>query len=150
MTSQRGQGAVEIVLLAPLMMVLVFLIWEAGRVFGSWLLLTNAVREGARFAITRNCDTFASDPAIANQIRNRVSVTAQFLVVDATACTGSSSQNSCVNVTRGTSGSEAFAQIYGMYRVFTLTPIAGTIPYLGSINYPGYMEIRTYTTMRCE
>ena len=44
MKHQRGQSTVELVLIMPLLMVLLFLIFEMGRLFGSWLLISNAAR----------------------------------------------------------------------------------------------------------
>lgn len=150
MKNQRDQGAVavEIVLLAPLLMVFVFLVFEFGRVFGSWLIITNSGREGARLAITQNCDTFATDSTILGRIRSRVQATSQFLTVNAVACT--EPYDSCINVGRQTQGTEVMATVSVDYKVYTLMPITGNIPYLGSINYPGYLEVVGRSTMRCE
>lgn len=148
MNRQRGQGSVEVVLLAPLMMVFLFLIFEFGRVFGSWLIITNSGREGARVAITQNCDNFDTDSTILARINGRVQQTAQFLTVNAVACT--EPYDSCINVTRQTQGVEVLATVSVGYRVYTLMPITGNIPYLGSINYPGYLEVVGRSTMRCE
>ncbi|MGH8525856.1 MAG: TadE/TadG family type IV pilus assembly protein [Gammaproteobacteria bacterium] len=144
----RGAIAVEIVLLAPLMLLFVFLIFEFGRVFGSWLIITNSGREGARVAITQNCDNFDTDATALGRINSRVQETAQFLTVNAVACSGS--YDSCINVTRQTQGFEVLATVNVGYKVYTLMPITGNIPYLGSINYPGYLEVVGRSTMRCE
>lgn len=143
MHDQRGQAAVELVLLTPLLLVLIFLIFEFGRVFGSWLIVTNAAREGARFAVVQSFDTTA-DPAI----QARVQTTAQFLSVDAVPCSGA--YNSCIEVVRTTDGMERLVTVRTSYRVYTLTPITGNIPYLGAINYPGYLEVSARSTMRWE
>lgn len=138
----------ELVLLAPLLLVFIFLIFEFGRVFGSWLIITNSAREGARFSITQNCDTFDTAPTILGQINGRVQETAQFLTVNAVACT--EPYDSCINVGRQTLGFEVLATVNVGYKVFTLMPITADIPYLGSINYPGYLEVVGRSTMRCE
>ena len=36
------------------------------------------------------------------------------------------------------------------YRVYTLTPITGDIPFLGPFNYPGFLEVIGLSTMRWE
>ena len=133
----------ELVLLTPLLLVLIFLIFEFGRVFGSWLIITNAAREGARFAIVQDFDT-TSDPAI----QTRVQQTANFLVVDAVPCSGSS--DSCIEIVRTTDGLERLVTVTTRYKVYTLTPITGDIPVLGPVNYPGYLEVSGRSTMRWE
>jgi len=140
---QRGQATVELVLLTPLLLVLLFLIFEFGRVFGSWLIVTNAAREGARFAIVQDFD-----PSTDTIIQQRVQQTAQFLAIDATVCTGS--YNSCIEVGRATAGMERLVTVQARYKVYTLMPITGDIPFLGPINYPGYLEVVGVSTMRWE
>ena len=56
---QRGAALVEFVIVFPILMTLVFSIWEAGRIFDAWLISTNSAREGARYAVEW---TAASDP----------------------------------------------------------------------------------------
>ena len=56
---QRGAALVEFVIVAPVLLMLLFSIWEAGRIFDAWMISTNAAREGARYAIEW---TASSDP----------------------------------------------------------------------------------------
>ncbi|MDR7426266.1 MAG: pilus assembly protein [Armatimonadota bacterium] len=139
----RGQVAVELVLLTPLLLLLLFLIFEFGRVFGSWLIVTNAAREGARFGIVQDFDVSA-DPAI----RQRVQQTAQFLSVDAVPC--AAPYNSCIQITRSTDGLERLVTVTVRYKVYTLMPITGDIPFIGRMSYPGYLEVTGQSTMRWE
>lgn len=141
--TQRGQATVEFVLLTPLLLVLLFLIFEFGRVFGSWLIVTNAAREGARFGIVQAFDT-SSDPAI----KQRVQQTAQFLTIDGGACSGT--YDSCIEIVRTTDGLEKMVSVTARYKVYTLMPITADIPFLGAINYPGYLEVVGTSTMRWE
>ncbi len=60
---QRGQTLVEFALILPLFLLMFFAMVDFGRGFYSWLLVTNAAREGARVAATQQ-------PAAA--IQNRV------------------------------------------------------------------------------
>jgi hypothetical protein len=142
--NRRGQATVELVLLTPLLLLILFLIFELGRVFGSWLIMTNATREGARFGITQLYNTPASDTLI----QQRVQETAQFLTVDAVPCTGA--YDSCIEVGWTTVGLERLVTVSARYRVYTLTPITGDIPFLGPFNYPGFLEVIGLSTMRWE
>lgn len=141
---QRGQATVELVLMMPLLLALLFVLFEFGRVFGSWIIITNSSREGARYAVVLT-QAPTSDPAI----QGRVQATAQFLDVDAVPCTGS--YNSCIQIDRtATPCVECAVTVTVRYRVFTLMPITGDIPFIGPINYPGFLEVIGVSTMRAE
>lgn len=60
----HGQAVVELALVIPLLMILIFGAWELGRVMDAWIIITNASREGARVA---------ARGATVDQIRQRVS-----------------------------------------------------------------------------
>ena len=49
-SSQRGDSIVELALLAPLLMLMLFGVLEMGRVVDAWIVVNNAAREGAREA----------------------------------------------------------------------------------------------------
>lgn len=166
---ERGQSTVELVLLIPLLAVLLFLIFEVGRLFGSWLLITNAAREGARYAavqcvptnsanLTATCNN-GVDPTAS--IETRVQQTASFLAVQTgTACTVSgntitvpSGQTACVAVTYSTDtggNGDGIVTVRVAYKVQTLMPITGNVPFLGAINYPGSQTVYGTSTMRLE
>lgn len=63
---QRGSAAVEMALVAPVVLLLLMGIIEFSLIFFSTLTMQYAVREGARYAITGRSD---KDPATANQQR---------------------------------------------------------------------------------
>jgi Flp pilus assembly protein TadG len=48
--SERGQASVELALVLPVLLLILFGIMEFGRVFSAYLVITNAAREGARQA----------------------------------------------------------------------------------------------------
>jgi Flp pilus assembly protein TadG len=168
MRHERGQSAVELVLILPLMMVLLFLIFEVGRIFGSWLLIANAAREGARYAAVQCVPTntaglittCSSGTSPASSIEQRVQQTAQFLVVQtATACSVSGSavtlpsgSSSCVAVKYTVDGGtgDGFVTVSVAYKLQTLMPITGYIPFLGTINYPGSEQLTATSSMRLE
>ena len=51
--NQRGQSPVEFALILPLFLLMFFAMVDFGRGFYTWLLVTNAAREGARVAATQ-------------------------------------------------------------------------------------------------
>jgi Flp pilus assembly protein TadG len=59
--NKRGQALVELALALPLIIMLVMGTIEFGRLFHSYLLITNASREGARIAITGVDNTIITD-----------------------------------------------------------------------------------------
>lgn len=63
---QGGSAAVEMALIAPVVMLLVFAILEFSLLFFTTLSMQYAVREGARYGVTGRVD---KDPATANQQR---------------------------------------------------------------------------------
>jgi Flp pilus assembly protein TadG len=63
--SERGQSLIETTLVFPLLLLVMIGIFEFGRAFQTWEVLTNAAREGARVAILPN------QPAGAAQTRAR-------------------------------------------------------------------------------
>jgi Flp pilus assembly protein TadG len=52
--SERGQALVETAVMLPLLLLVCIGIFEFGRAFQTWQVLTNAAREGARIAILPN------------------------------------------------------------------------------------------------
>ncbi len=150
--NQRGQSTVEFVLLVPLLLVLFFLIFEVGRLFGSWLLITNAAREGARYGVTQSFDSSA-DSNIMLVASNR----ARFLSVQQVACQNGQGQppagsTSCIFIARSTDSSSGndMLSVLVAYRVQTLMPITGNIPVLGKISYPGFISVFGQANMRAE
>ena len=49
---ERGQAMVEMAISIPLLLMLMVGIFEVGRAYETWQVLTNAAREGARMAVT--------------------------------------------------------------------------------------------------
>lgn len=61
----RGQATVELALLLPVILLLLFGIAEFGRAFNAYITLENAVREGARLGVTG-----ATDAEILARVKN--------------------------------------------------------------------------------
>lgn len=163
--NERGQSTIEVVLLAPLLMVLVFLTFEFGRVFGSWLVVTNAAREGARFGVTQTfsstdqCPPANTCTSFDYAIQTRVANTAQFLTISnagssQAACqannTPPTGSTSCIAIRRATDATTGDDQVTVLvvYQVQAIMPIRAYIPYVGTINYPGSFSVIGLSTMR--
>ncbi len=54
---ERGQAALEFVLVLPLVLIMLFLVAEGTMMLQTWLTLEHASREGARFAAVGNTQT---------------------------------------------------------------------------------------------
>jgi Flp pilus assembly protein TadG len=54
---ERGQATVELALVVPVLLLILFGIMEFGRIFSAYLIITNAAREGARLAAVGASDT---------------------------------------------------------------------------------------------
>ena len=62
--STKGATAVEFALISLLLFTILFGIFEGGRVFHGWLVITNEAREGARWGAVRVGDPAFATPAV--------------------------------------------------------------------------------------
>ncbi len=65
---KRGQALVELALVLPLLILLIIGMMEFGRVFHSYLLITNAAREGARLGVIEPTNTGAITGTVTTQL----------------------------------------------------------------------------------
>ncbi|MHB1043539.1 MAG: TadE family protein [Eubacteriales bacterium] len=77
---KRGQALVELALVLPLLILMIMGIMEFGRIFHSYLLITNAAREGARLGVVHEPDsvilTRVKDMAVSlNLTDSQISIT---------------------------------------------------------------------------
>jgi len=124
--NQKGQSMVEMALILPILILLIFGIMEFGRIFNAYLIVTNAAREGARTAVVG-----ATDP----EIRAAIDSTAGTL--DTTVLAVYITPASYLRV-RGTS-----LTVEVQYPVRVYTPVINNItgdPFL----------VKSQTTMRVE
>jgi len=63
---ERGQALIETALALPLVLLLSVSVFEFGRAFQHWQILTNAAREGARLAVLPN----VSDEAVVARVQD--------------------------------------------------------------------------------
>ena len=55
--SERGSAMVEAAIVTPILLLLMVGIFEVGRAYETWQVLTNAAREGARMSVTPSGDS---------------------------------------------------------------------------------------------
>ena len=67
--SERGQDIVELALVLPLLLVIAMAVLDFGRAFSTYLVLTNAAREGARQASMGPYSTTVITEAALNETR---------------------------------------------------------------------------------
>ena len=126
---QRAQGLVELALALPVLLMLVMGIVDLGLALRSYVVLTNASREGARFAIV--C------PATDDLIKSRVVEYASPLVKN----TNDVTVTWVAQPGRCKSGEAVEVQTFSDYTYVT--------PLLGAI-LPSPLRLSTKTTMRAE
>lgn len=68
--NQRGAALLETAITIPLILLVTVSIFEFGRAYQTWQVLTNAAREGARVAIIAGTTDAAVDSAVRNYMQN--------------------------------------------------------------------------------
>lgn len=124
---RSGQSLVETALILPLLLLLLTGIIDFGLLFNTYLVVSNASREGARHAVTGDTDI---------QIRAAVSRAASSL--DAARLSISISPDESEGRSTGDAVTVTVTYEYSM-----VTPIIGAF-------FPETFEIGSSTTMRCE
>src|SRR5438270_6692569 len=69
LSSQRGTAIIETALTLPLILLISVGIFEFGRAYQTWQVLTNAAREGARLAVING----STDADVTTRVRNYMS-----------------------------------------------------------------------------
>ncbi len=127
--NEKGQAIVEMALVMPLLVMLLFGIVEFGRVLNTYIVVTNLSREGARLGAVGGSDT-----AIVDFVRNSASTSG----FDTTQISISPTPTSITKRARGSS-----VMVTVSYPVDIIAPVIGTI-----IGDP--FVVKSQTTMRVE
>ena len=69
-TRERGQAMVETALALPILLLLMVGIFEVGRAYETWQVLTNAAREGARMSVTPSGSQVATTALVREYMAN--------------------------------------------------------------------------------
>jgi Flp pilus assembly protein TadG len=102
--NEQGMAMLEMLIVLPLLLMLLFAIAEFSVVFGRWQTVTNAAREGARTAVVYRapCDAATVETAVRQRVRS-YTLPAGIVVSDAQivieGVCGTSETNSRVQVT---------------------------------------------------
>jgi Flp pilus assembly protein TadG len=129
-TNESGQTLVEFSLILPFMLVLIFALVDFGRAFHTWLVVTNAAREGARAAATQKD---------MNQIQTRIN--------DSLGSLDSSKLTITLTNVQGTRGEPIEVDL--AYDFEFVTPLGGMASVLSGGNV-GAPTINGHSSMRLE
>lgn len=110
MKENRGQAMVEMALVLPLLLLLLFGIMECGRVFASYIEVEHAARDGARYAAIHSS---ASDSTIKSVITNK--------------CVLVSLSNDDITITTKTESGDTWKEIKVDYEVDIIVPLIGSL-----------------------
>jgi Flp pilus assembly protein TadG len=127
--NQDGQALIEAALTIPLLLLVAVGIFEFGRAYQTWEILTNAAREGARMAILPSADL---DPSVAIKQRVRDYMQAGQLSKYDTAEVVVNSTTITVN---GSDVPASQVQINYPFDFIVFKPVALLVP--GAHNTPG-------------
>ncbi len=141
LSSERSQSLVEFVVVLPILLLLALSIVDFGMGFKSYIQLTNATREGARFAVVGNpAGTWTGcSGAQSGTVVRRVCDTATGLDLASVSVTYPSGQapgNSVV--------------VSANYRYNLITPLAGVFTLVSGGSFPGYFDLSSSSNMRLE
>ena len=146
---QRGMAVVELALVLPIFLLVVFMIAEFGIIFYNKAVITNASREGARLGIvlraTKPSDNEIQSKAVDYMSNYLFSFGADNSTRPPAGCSGTTcrcptnttaSPNPCVNVTggQGTFGNPLTVTVRYTYRPLGINPLIdpNTLPIIGS------------------
>ena len=117
LTGERGTALIETALTLPLLLLVSVGIFEFGRAFQTWQVLTNAAREGARLAVLPNPVAGAVDARVrsyltSGQLANAASAT---IVVN---------PNATVPIGGGATASASLVTVNYPFQFMVLQPVA--------------------------
>lgn len=135
--ASRGATLVEFALVLPLFMFLVITIMDFGRAYMTYQTMTNAAREGARYAVapTPNTVTLPSTSAVTTQV-------CDYLSAGGVTC-GSGAGKAVVSVTPTTA---MFNGVSTAYTNVSITYNGFQFLYLTSINFSTSSVMRNETS----
>jgi Flp pilus assembly protein TadG len=147
--SERSQSLVEFSLIIPILLLLALGIVDFAMGFKSYVELTNAAREGARYAVVGNpAGVWPVDCTGADEgsVVSRVCQSAAGM--DLTDDCGTTP---CVSVTYPnghTSGSSVVVTAH--YRYNTITPLSSIMTLVSGGSFPNYFDLSSSSDMRLE
>jgi Flp pilus assembly protein TadG len=137
---ERGAALVEAALTLPILLLLMVGIFEVGRAYETWQVLTNAAREGARMAVTPN-----SNPVTISALVRRYMVDGQLgeaAAADVSVDTGASF------VVNGTTVGASQVTVDYPFEFIVLQPVARLV--VGGSDTGDAITMRATALMRNE
>jgi len=136
---QRGQALVEFALVLPLFTLMIMAIIDFGWAFRSYVTITNAAREGARYGVAcRTADEIkARTVDYSSNILTTADVSVSFPAAALNPCAGSTTLGEPVVVTVN-------------YDYEYITPIGGLVSMISGGTLPSPLRLSSTTKMRIE
>jgi Flp pilus assembly protein TadG len=127
---ERGQSLVEMALALPILLLLLVGATDVGRAFYTYVAITNAAREGARYGASNPSSTFQIQARVQNEVKNsQISIPSGNITVSCSKYTaGSYTQGSSVNCSSASSGDYVTVRV-----TYNFNFITGFIFRVGSI-----------------
>jgi len=154
--SDDGASAVELALVLPILLALVFGIISFGTLFAQQLALNNGVRQGARLAVVEGSTTNQSCAAVVSAVRNSSGPAIAMDTADvdvnvartaATPCGASDNPTSatvvCRNSISGTTNAQESIVVTAKYQADLLIPMP--IP-----GFPSQFDLESKAVYKCE
>lgn len=143
--SQRGQSLMEMALVLPIFLILLLGIIDFGMGLRAYVTLTNATREGARFAAVGNpAGAYPTDctGSFSGSAVGRVCTTLSGLELDGV-------QNVSVAYPDGQLPGNSVV-VSADYRYEFITPLAAVVSFFGGSAFNGYLDLSATSDMRLE
>jgi len=139
-TSENGSALLETAFILPIMLIISAGIFEFGRAYQTYEVVTNAAREGARVAILPNAST--------SDVNDRVNAYLNAGSLNSSSATVSVNQSATVTVGSGTATASTVTVSYP-FSFVVLDPIARLIN-SGSNNFGSAFSLSSTAEMRNE
>ena len=137
MRNQRGSALLETAITIPLVLLVSIAIFEFGRAYQTWQILTNAAREGARVAVIQG----TTDQRVQDVVR-------AYLTNGNITNPGSASININRNVAINVTDTASSITISYPFSFIVLNPVARLV--VGSTNVGAPVTMQSVATMRNE
>jgi Flp pilus assembly protein TadG len=139
-TSERGQAMLEVALTLPLLLLVAVGIFEFGRAYQTWQILTNAAREGARVAVLPG----VNDDAVEDRVEEYL---AAGLIPDPDDADVTIDRDTTVDIGTGTASASRVDVAYP-FTFIVLQPVARLVVSGSMVGAP--LMMTTSATMRNE
>jgi len=138
---EDGAALLEMALTLPLLLVVSVSIFEFGRVYQTWQVLTNAAREGARVAVLPNVD----DAAVLDRVKTYIAA-GQLPPIDDNQVT--INRNTTVTIGAGVTAPASLVDIQYPFTFIVMQPVAKLL--VSNSTVGAALTLRASATMRNE